>query len=406
MSQPKQYREGELDPWARPIRHRDDLVQFFIDSARSRSDFWVGVEHERFAVVKNTTQPVRYSGAVGIEALLKAFVLQPGALWEPVFENGHVIALTGEASITLEPGGQVELSGAPQKSISDVDSELTDYENRMKRAADSLGIEFLSVGYHKAATREDFEWVPKERYGIMRRYMPKVGGRGIDMMLRTCTVQANLDYENEADMVASFRTGLAISPIVTALFTTSMPNERTFVWRDTDPARCGFPPVVFEQDFGFERWVEFALDVPMYFIRRDGHYIDMAGASFRDLMKGGKALIRDFIDHLSTIFTEVRVKPQIELRSADCGSAAHLRALPAFWMGLLYNTSSRQKAFELMDNPSVQELSQLQLDAALFGLKANYRGRNLGVIAEQVLQLASDGLKEDERRFLAPLLIS
>ncbi len=376
MSQPKPYSAGERDPLNVSISSHADLIQFFVNAQRKRQNFLVGVEHEKFAYNLQNHQPLAYAKTPGINLLLQSlFSLKQESEQpcQPILEDNNLIGLMGDiASITLEPGGQVELSGAPFRSLYDVDLEISEYENLTNQAAKALGIGFLSLGYHPTASRTDISWMPKQRYEIMRAYMPKVGSRGLDMMLRTCTVQANLDYENEKDMALSVKTALVVSPIATALFANSpfadgkpsgFLSERTMVWHDTDPARCGFPAVALASDFGFEKWIDYVLDVPMYLIRRQGQCLDMTGITFRTFMKEGArgqtASMRDFADHLTTVFTEVRVKPQIELRSADVGPPSYLRALAAFWKGILYAPLSRQKAYDLMQEPSAGDLKKI-----------------------------------------------
>ncbi len=425
MSQLKQFAPGEHDPLDRPIRSIDDLVEYFIDAQRSPSEFRVGTEHERFAVTANSHIALPFSGERSIESLLRGMAQKSG--WTAVEEKGHVVALLGpDASVTLEPGGQVELSGAAFKTIHETAAELYSYEKILYEVAGPMGIEFFMMGFHPLAYRGDISWVPKERYAIMQQYMPKRGSRGLDMMLRTCTVQANLDYADEVDMVNSFQMALSVSPIVTALFAASpfkegqlsgALSERTRVWTDTDPDRSGFPSVVFEENFGYEAWVNWALDVPMYFIRRDDRHFDVAGASFRTFMKEGllghQATVRDFADHLTTIFTEVRIKPYLEMRSADCGPSDQLVALPALWKGLVYDHQARAEAVALMDSPSTYELFALQSDAALDGFKAKYREHSLQYLSENLLDIASAGLSRlhcvddqgrDESIYLRPLV--
>ncbi len=421
MSQAKPYSSVDGDPLDLPIAARDDLIQFFINAQRKREDFLVGVEHEKFAYDLKNKQPLSYDKTPGINQLLQNVLLlrqEKGQPYQAILDDNNLIGLMDDrSSMTLEPGGQIELSGAPFRALHDVDAEISEYETVTSKAAADLGVGFLSVGYHPTASRKDIAWMPKQRYQIMRDYMPMVGSRGLDMMLRTCTVQANMDYENEADMVLSVQAALVVSPIVTALFANSpfaegkpsgFLSERTTVWHDTDAARCGFPAVALAADFGFEKWIDYVLDVPMYFVVRQGKYFDMTGITFRVFMKEGAkeqtATMRDFADHLTTIFTEVRVKPQIELRSADVGPPSHLRALAAFWKGILYAPLARQKAYELMQEPTAQELTQLQLAAAINAFQAAYKDRSVLTIAEQLLEISRDGLVAfGEEKFLAPL---
>lgn len=429
LSQPKPYSSAEGDPLDLPITSHADLMQFFVNAQRKREDFLVGVEHEKFGFDLKNYQPLSYEQIPGIKHLLEnvlSLKREKGQPYQAIVDDNNLIGFMDDrSSVTLEPGGQVELSGAPFRSLHEVDAEISEYEAITNQAARALGVGFLSVAYHPTATRKDIFWMPKQRYQIMRAYMPLVGDRGLDMMLRTCTVQANLDYENEADMVLSVQTALVISPIVTALFAnspfaegkpTGFLSERTTVWHDTDPARCGFPAVALAANFGFEKWIDYVLDVPMYFVIRQKKYIEMTGITFRTFMKEGAkeqtATMRDFADHLTTIFTEVRVKPQIELRSADVGPPSHLRALAAFWKGILYAPLSREKAYELMQEPTALELTQLQLAAATNAFQAVYRNSSILTIAEQLLEISRDGLIslsqkqrafKGEEKFLAPL---
>jgi glutamate--cysteine ligase len=334
----------------------------------------------------------------------------------PVLDNGQTIAvMRPTSSITLEPGCQLELSGAPLETISEIDEELKLYESVLDSLLRERKLASLPMGFHPTATRADYEWVPKQRYVIMRRYMQQTGTRGHDMMLRTCTVQGNFDYTSESDMIDSFRLGLLASPVVTALFASSpfkegkpsgFLSERTPVWHDTDPDRSGFPLEVFDDNFGYGRWVERVLDTPMYFVRRADVYHDATSITFREFMKNGfegfKACYRDWADHLTTIFTDARIKPQLEMRGADCGPKPLLRALPAFWKGLLYDESTRARALALLSHVSPTDLKTHQLDAARHGLKARLGNQELGAVASDLLSLSKEGLK-NESHYLQPL---
>lgn len=393
----------------RPNNYRDMALKLFVNAQKEINNFRIGTEHELFMIDENK-KPVPYFGPDGIAALLNKMAKNPEATGKklaPIYESGHIIALASkDCSITLEPGGQIELSGAQAQSIHEIFAEINWFHGLLKKCMPQEH-SLIYSGFHPSARREDFSWVPKERYAIMRDYMPTKGKLGLDMMLRTCTVQANLDYSSEDDCIQSFRTALALSPIVAALFAaspfkegrpTGRLSERIHTWSDTDNERTGFPQLVFADDFGYAAWIEFALDVPMYFIRRDGHHINAAGFSFREFIKHGfqnhTATLLDFQDHLSTIFTEARLKPYIEVRSADCGPVDHLYALPAFWKGILYDQDARQKAWQLMQNPTSQELASTQSSAAALGLKAQYKGKTLLSLAEELLNLAQYGLKK------------
>lgn len=418
MSQPHDS-DSESEALQDLITDQASLEKIFRQFEKPKDAFRVGVEHESFIVVPQSLKPEPWSGKTGMKALLDCLShhlkdRQPS----PIVENKETIGLLfGNASITLEPGCQLELSGAPLATIAEIDAELSQFEIARESALKELGLECLLMGFHPSATLEDFEWVPKQRYAIMRRYMKKVGSRGHEMMLRTCTVQGNFDYESESDMIASFRTGLLVSPVVTALFASSpfkegkpsgFLSERTTVWHDTDADRSGFPLEVFDDDFSYRRWIERALDTPMYFVRRAGIYHDATNLTFRDFLKDGlgefKACHRDFADHLTTIFTDARIKPQLELRGADCAPKPFLRALPAFWKGLLYDTGIRAKALTALSTLNPAKLKDYQWQAAKLGLSAQLEGKEIGAIASELVQLAKEGLPGNEHRYLEPLV--
>jgi len=393
------------------IESKADLVSYLAAGSKpDRSTWRIGSEHEKFVFYRPDNSPLSYEpqgDKPGIKNVIQAFVDRG---WEPVEENGKLIAskLNG-ASITLEPGGQFELSGAPLKSIHNTCDETSTHLRITQEIGEELNIGFLGLGFHPILKREDVPIMPKGRYGIMRSYMPKKGSMGLDMMLRTCTVQVNLDFASEIDMVEKFRASLALQPIATALFANSPLKEgslngfkslRSHVWTDTDPDRCGMLPFVFEEGMGFERWVDYMLDVPMYFAYRNGTYVDASGQSFRDFMAGKlPALpgelptIKDWEDHLTTVFPEVRLKTFLEMRGADGGSWSSLCALPAFWVGLLYDTEAQDAVLQLVKDWSMDEMEQLRLDAPKHGLQTTFKGRNLQDWAGEVLTIADKGLK-------------
>src|SRR5215472_8709862 len=336
-----------------PIETRDALVAWFAEGCKPKSQYRIGTEHEKFAFTIEGHRPVPYEGRRSIRALLEGMQLLLG--WEPIMENGNIIGLydvTGGGAISLEPGGQFELSGAPIETVHQTQAELMAHLAQVREVAAPLGIGFLGLGMTPSWSRAQIPVMPKGRYKIMSNYMPKVGKYGIDMMFRTCTVQTNLDFCSEADMVKKLRVSLALQPVATALFANSpftegKPNGflsfRSEIWRDTDNDRSGMLPFAFEPGMGFERWVDYALDVPMYFVKHDDVYVDAAGQSFRDLlagklpaMPGARATISDWANHISSIFPEVRLKRYLEMRGADCGPQERLPALPAYWVGLLY----------------------------------------------------------------------
>jgi glutamate--cysteine ligase len=388
----------------------EDLVRWFEAGAKPKEDWRVGAEHEKFVFRLGSHEPVPYAPD-GIKALLDGLTRYG---WRPVFEGANVIALErGKASVSLEPGGQFELSGAPLETIHEICEETGGHLQEVKVVADELGLGFLGLGFAPTWTRAEIPVMPKGRYDIMRAYMPKVGGMGLDMMFRTCTVQANLDFGSEADMVAKFRTSLALQPIATALFANSpfvegrpsgLLSSRANVWTDTDPARTGMLDFVFQDGFGFEAYARYALDVPMYFVKREGRYLDVSGQSFRDFMQGGlpglpgvRPTLKDWADHTTTIFPEVRLKQYLEMRGADSGPWSRLCALPALWMGLLYDSASLAAAWDLCKDWAIEDHERLRADVARLGLKAEVGGRTAQDVARDMLAVAREGLKRRNR---------
>lgn len=397
------------------VENKAQLVEFLESGCKpDRSSWRIGSEHEKFVFHRDGNTPLAYegeNGKAGIKDVLNAFVSRG---WQPVEERGQVIAaLKDGASVTLEPGGQFELSGAPLENIHQTCNETSSHLNMAKEIGEELGIGFLGMGYHPTLKRDDVPIMPKARYDIMRNYMPKVGTLGLDMMLRTCTVQVNLDFADEQDMIDKFRISLALQPLATALFANSplkegrpngMRSLRSHVWTDTDPDRCGMLPFVFNDSMGFERWVDHVLDVPMYFIRRDGKYIDASGQSFRDFMNGTLPALpgevpnmEDWKDHMTTLFPEVRLKTFLEMRGADGGPWSRLCALPALWVGLLYDTDAQNEALELTQKWSLAEMSQMRDDAPKMGLATEVAGQTFQSLANEVLAIADRGLKNRQR---------
>jgi glutamate--cysteine ligase len=409
------------------ITGKDQLVAFHASGARAPQDWRIGTEHEKFGFRLDDLRPPSYEGEHGIGALLKGLTRFG---WQPVEEGGNIIALLrDDASITLEPAGQFELSGAQLENIHQTCKETNQHLAEVKAVGDELGIGFLGMGFQPKWARSDMPWMPKGRYKIMREYMPKVGSLGLDMMTRTCTVQTNLDFENEADMVKKFRVSLALQPVATALFadspfTEGKPNGylsyRSHIWTDTDPDRTGMLDFVFEDGFGFERYVDYLLDVPMYFAYRDKKYIDCAGLSFRDFLNGKLAplpgelpTLADWSDHMTTAFPEVRLKKYLEMRGADGGPWRRLCALPAFWVGLLYDTEALDAAWDLVKDFSMAERNQLRDGVPKQGLKLPFRNSSMRELAIEALKISALGLKnrrrlnrhgDDEALFLHPLM--
>ncbi len=399
----------------RPLEF-DDLTAWFAAGGKDPAEFRVGAEHEKFVFHTGSHEPVDYEGPAGIKALLEG-LMRFG--WQGTYEHSDTTGQTliglnrGMANISLEPGGQFELSGAPLPSMHDICEETGQHLEEVKAVAGELGLGFLGLGFTPVWRRDQVPIMPKGRYQIMRRYMPKVGSMGLDMMFRTCTVQANLDFADEADMVAKFRVSLALQPIATALFANSpftegKPNgflsARANVWTDTDNARTGMLDFVFEDGFGFERYARYALDVPMYFVKRDGRYIDVAGESFAAFMKGElpqlpgeRPTLKDWVDHTSTIFPEVRLKQYLEMRGADAGPWTRLCGLPALWAGILYDPASQAAAWDLCKHWTAEDRAYLRGDVTRMGLKAAVAGRSVQEVAQDMLAIAHAGLKRRNR---------
>ena len=398
-----------------PITNKRQLVEYHEAGNKPPSAWRVGTEHEKFVFRRADLSRVAYEGPDGIGALLTGMTRFG---WKPVTEKGNIIALSNDAqcSITLEPGGQFELSGAPLETLHQTCEEVHEHLRQVREVCDELGLGMIGLGFDPKSRRDEVPWMPKGRYRIMRDYMPKKGRLGLDMMLRTCTVQANLDYRSEADMVKKFRVGLALQPVAVALFANSpfvegrpsgYLSQRSLVWTDTDPDRCGTLPFVFEDGFGFERYVDYMLDMPMYFVYRHGTYVDASGQSFRDFMAGklpalpGELpLIGDWADHLTTAFPEVRLKTYLEMRGADGGPWRRLCALPALWVGLLYDDAALDAASELVADWTPEEREAMRRDVPLLGLDTPHRSRTFREIALEMLEIAREGLHRRARRDL------
>lgn len=394
-----------------PIESRDQLVAWLEAGVKTdRSSWRIGTEHEKLGFHVDDLSPLGYEGPVGVRAMLEG--LRDHFGWQPIMEKGNIIGLkdpAGGASITLEPGGQFELSGAPLKTLHETCSEVNSHLEQVRTVAEPLGIGFLGVGCSPLWTRAETPIMPKGRYNIMRAYMPTKGDLGLDMMLRTATVQVNLDFAEERDMVEKLRIGLALQPVATALFANSpftegKPNGylsfRAHIWHDVDPDRTGLLPFVFEDGMGFERYADYALDVPMYFLYRDGQYIDMTGMTFRQFLEkggsdsapGARPTIGDWVDHLTTLFPEVRLKRFIEMRGADGGPWRRLCALPAFWVGLLYDAGTQDEALQLVKDWSFKEIEGLRAAVPREGLNAVIGGRTVREVASDVVALSRQGL--------------
>jgi glutamate--cysteine ligase len=394
-----------------PIENKRQLVEHIAGGSKPRAQWRIGTEHEKFAFRKDDFRPLPYAGPRGIRALLDGFRRYG---WEPINEGANIIGLKKDgASISLEPGGQLELSGAPLKSIHQTCGEVGQHLAEAKAVCDEIGAGLIGLGFNPKWRRDEFDWMPKGRYKIMRDYMPKKGRLGIDMMIRTCTVQVNLDYGDEADMVKKLRVSLALQPIATALFANSpftegRPNGfRTFrsqIWTDTDPDRSGMLPFAFEPGMGFERYVDYALDVPMYFVYRDGRYIDVSGQSFRAFLDGRlhnlagvRPTMSDWADHLTTLFPEARVKRYLEMRGADGGPWRSLCALPALFVGLLYDGTALDAAWDECKDWTAAERQALRDAVPVTALATPFRRETVLDIARRVLKIARAGLANRAR---------
>lgn len=391
------------------IEDIDQLVEYFRASCKPEAEWRVGLEHEKFGLLRESGRAIGYEGRRGIRRVFELFVERYG--WSPVEDGGVVIALAhGKSHITLEPGGQLELSGAPKPTVHDICAELQVHLRQAKAVGELLEIDWIGLGAHPTCTADEIDWMPKPRYAIMRRYLPTRGRHAVDMMKRTCTVQASFDFSDERDCAEKMRLAMAISPVVTAIFANSAVSagrhggflsERIHYWQHTDPDRCGIFPEVFEAGWGFRTYVERVLDTPMFFIRRAGRYVDYAGRSFRDFLERGfdghRATMADFELHLSTLFPEVRLKRVIEVRGADAGGPSLLCALPAFWKGLLYDAQARKEVAALVAGWSHEDVSALWADVARRALDAVIRGTRVLEVARELLRISQAGLRRQKR---------
>ncbi|HSZ73195.1 MAG TPA: glutamate--cysteine ligase [Rhizomicrobium sp.] len=410
-----------------PIGSRDDLVRHLAAGSKPKADWRIGTEHEKFVYDLKTQKPVPYEGLPGIRALLEG-IERFG--WKPIREGESIIGLTqAGASLSLEPGGQFELSGAALKSVHQTCAEVNTHQAQVREVAGEIGAGVIGLGYAPSWRLDEVPQMPKGRYAIMRKYMARVGGYGLEMMFRTCTVQVNLDFGSEADMVKKFRVGLALQPVATALFANSpfregRPNGflsyRSHIWTDVDNARAGMLPWVFEDGMSFERYVDYALDVPMYFVYRDGKYIDVAGKCFRDFLdgripelKGVTPMMSDWADHLTTIFPEVRLKTFLEMRGADGGSWRRICGLPALWVGIYYDDAALDAAWDLVKDWTLEERWAMRDAVPRLGFRTPFRNTDVGALAKQMLEISAHGLQRraahdaigtTEEGFLTPLV--
>ena len=395
-----------------PIERHEDLAQYLADGCKPKEDWRIGTEHEKFGYCRETLKPLPYEGARSVKAVLEG--LRDRFDWSPIFEGENIIGLEkAGANVSLEPGGQLELSGAPLETIHQTCDEVNEHLVQVKAVADEIGVGFIGLGAAPHWHHDDMPMMPKGRYRLMTDYMDRVGTHGKQMMYRTCTVQVNLDFASEADMVQKMRVALALQPVATALFANSPFFEgelnghkswRSRIWRSLDASRTGTLPFVFEDGFGFEAWAEYALDVPMYFVYRDGSYIDARGQSFRDFMAGRlpalpgeMPTLSDWADHLTTIFPEARLKRFIEMRGADGGPWRRLCALPALWVGICYDQAALDAAWDLAKDWDAETREALRVAASVDGLQAEVNGIRMHDLARDVVAIAEGGLRARAR---------
>ncbi|TCO03018.1 glutamate--cysteine ligase [Natronoflexus pectinivorans] len=404
------------------IENKDQLIRYFEAGSKPSGRWGIGTEHEQFLFLRDPMIRATYDGSYGIAAIMQ--YMQKNDDWEPVTESGNIIALKKNgASITIEPGGQFELSGSNFKTVHETNRETRLHFDMLKNICRDFGVSSLCVGFDPRSTREQVPWMPKKRYEYMRNYMPTRGTLGLDMMTRTACIQVNLDYGNEQDMVKKMRVAQAFQPVITAIFANSpftegKPNGylsyRARVWDDTDPDRCGFLPLVFEEGFGFERWVDYLLDVPMYFFYRNGEYLPSGNITFRQFMSGDhhlKPTMEDWDTHVSTVFPDVRLKRFIELRGADAGCISHIVALSALWVGLMYDEQSLDEAWNMASQWNLENLKEIRNQVPKLGLKSQSGNLNMLQISRETVRMASDGLSrrakllgiEDEGCYLHPV---
>ena len=402
-----------------PIERHEQLAEYLAEGCKPKDDWRIGTEHEKFGYCKDTLKPLPYEGERSIKAVLEGLRDRYG--WTGIFEGDHIIGLEKDgANVSLEPGGALELSGAPLETIHQTCDEVNEHLREVKSIADEIGVRFIGLGAAPHWTHDEMPLMPKGRYKLMDAYMQKVGTMGTSMMRRTCTVQVNLDFGSEADMVQKMRVALALQPVATALFANSPFFEgklnghkswRSRIWRSLDDDRTGMLPFVFEDGFGFERYAEYALDVPMYFVYRDGKYIDALGMSFRDFLKGElpampgeKPTLSDWADHLTTIFPEARLKKFIEMRGADGGPWRRLCALPAFWVGLTYDQSALDAAWDLVKSWDAEKREALRVAASVQALDADVNGIKMHDLAQEAIAISEMGLRNRAREGAGGLL--
>ncbi|MDD4107132.1 MAG: glutamate--cysteine ligase [Prolixibacteraceae bacterium] len=405
----------------REIKHKSQLIEYFEQGCKHKDRWGIGTEHEKFIFQRSDFKRVSYDSESGIRTIL---ISMQNNNWEPLLEGGNITGLKKNgASVTLEPGGQFELSGNNFRSLKETFLETKRHFKEVEIICRKLNLFTLPLGVDPLTNLEDVPWMPKERYRLMKRYMPEKGELGLEMMANTASVQVNLDFESETDMIKKMRIAQALQPVVTAIFANSPFSHgkssgylsyRAHIWDDTDPDRCGFLPFIFDEGFGFERWVDYLLDIPMYFIYRDGNYLSSKSLTFRGFMKGLhdlRPIMGDWETHISTVFPDVRLRQFIEMRGADAGCVSHIAAVPALWVGLLYDSDSLEETYDLISGWDTQTISELRSQVPVKGLSAAIGELHAGKIAKYILRIALEGLNrrsgtlgiENESCFLAPV---
>tara|TARA_B100001013_G_scaffold165131_1_gene98853 strand:- start:656 stop:1999 length:1344 start_codon:yes stop_codon:yes gene_type:complete len=411
----------------RIIKNENEIIEYFEKGSKPKQHWKIGTEHEKFLYNLNTLQPIDYYGKNGVKSLFK-LLKKKG--WKEIIENKNPIALQKKGStISLEPRCQIELSGGTVKTIHETCKQAKTYLDELKTICTKKRIGILGMGYYPTNFKKNIGWVPKKRYSIMKKRMRITGSRGLEMMTSTCCIQTNLDYANEDDMFKKVRVGFVLQPFITALFSNSpiinkkksiFLSYRSYIWSNTDKKRCGIIPEVFSKKFTFEQYVSYLLKVPMYFVVRDGEYVEINNQSFEDFLNGKlkklpKQLptIKDLENHINTIFTDVRIKQYIEMRGADSGSWSRICALPAFWVGLLYNKTVLDETFSMLKSWKLEEIYQLNKDVQKYGLKSKIRGKTIQDLCIEILKLSQQGLrlrnclnknKDNEESFLNSLI--
>lgn len=421
MSQPLNFGPDKQDPLAVPLNNTEQLIKLFVDGARPKGQELIGIEYEMFAHDRANKKPLSFDGQTSIRSLYfhMANKSDKDDPWSPIMEGSHLVALSSKrATLALEPGGQIEIAMNAGPDLKSVNENFLSVLRELSKNAQEQNIDLFAVGTHPFALREDMAFVIKKRYAIMRAYMARLGELGLDMMMRTCSIQLNIDYNDERDLVEKTRLGAYLMPFFALLCSSSAyfnnkltkrALERAYIWQKTDPDRTGFPAIIFADDFSYIKWIEYALDVPMYFIRRGDSYSEVTGVTFREFMKHGingeQALVRDFVDHLTIIFSEIRLKPYLELRSCDSLPGVYVTALSALTWALFYDDLAFTKTKDLFLDMNHAELEALQADIRDNGRSAKFRGQPVFQIISSLLNIARVSLsKINAEHYLNPFI--